>query len=700
MGERLCKTFLGQVRHAAFAAVAVLLVLLGVASTADAKGRTTLVGGYVSAGSPVKGASLSIYGPSGSRLTLRNKRGALKSDAQGFFVLVLPGQPRSVRVVATGGTVKGRKLHGSLQAIVQNPRLAQSAFINPVTTVVAAYAARRPRAPLTVATRQTRRLFRLNPNDATGRELLGPTPYFDGLKFLNAARTRGGVQRYVAFLIARGRPVAFRGPRRQLKGVEDYVKLITTAKNALSGIYSVGKFAYDIFKWTQGPEEDKTGKILEAVQQMQKQLEAIQASLNNIQGAIDKGFQRIHDAIDVAVYNQMVAPLKRLGGIVRSAHGAFQDLISNASSPDFDAVYADRKLKELTKYMAEIIPQFKAEDDVFRDSILRGTLFTTPTYAFAAKALLAGSAHFMTPADSAQLQNFATYMLQFQALAFNLIIRWETKPGSMSSTLKDAMKLYLGFDSIKQAQDFVNATSPTLPDAGDLRDEADYLATIKPVPPHTIVDSNAVGEFGKGTGMMWESIQARTSIFDFANLVHLPGGLWCANTDPYHLQEPYNLEGKLWCPYMWNSWYTANTTQMTAAEKIVAGFTGLGGWQPADLKQAEVVLGRTADVPDVRFKFRYWTPDSPGFMSSGYQASDYEQICPPNDHCGSRYFPDKPGLVDAMTVKTIDGPTATVGSCTFGVGKRKGTDCPALLYALLGRMPDKATEHYWPALPP
>ena len=56
-------------------------MLLGLAGTAYGKGRTTTVVCYVSAGAPVRGASLSVYGAWGRRLRLGGKRHAAKSDA-------------------------------------------------------------------------------------------------------------------------------------------------------------------------------------------------------------------------------------------------------------------------------------------------------------------------------------------------------------------------------------------------------------------------------------------------------------------------------------------------------------------------------------------------------------------------------------------------------------------------------------------
>src|SRR5918995_1283879 len=90
-----------------------LPVLLDVAETAQGKDRSTRVVGYVSAGSPVRGASLSAYGPSGHRLKVRGES-AETSNANGFFHLVVAGRPSVVRLFANGGGHRGHQIEGSL----------------------------------------------------------------------------------------------------------------------------------------------------------------------------------------------------------------------------------------------------------------------------------------------------------------------------------------------------------------------------------------------------------------------------------------------------------------------------------------------------------------------------------------------------------------------------------------------------------
>ncbi|HEX5193814.1 MAG TPA: hypothetical protein VFW09_13505, partial [Solirubrobacteraceae bacterium] len=561
-------------------------------------------------------------------------------------------------------------------------------------TVIAAYKARHRRTSLAAATRKGRRLLGLAPGGAAGRALLGITPAFDGFSFLRAARAHGGPSRYAARLVARGRPVSFRGPRL-LGGWDEYVKLITNAKDAISGVYSIGKTVYDIFNWVKG-KEDREGQIWEAVQRMEKQLDAIQTSLDQMKAQIDEGFRRIENLIDIHAYNALVRPLKNLAGTVASTQDAFIDLINNAVSPDFSADYAAQKLAQINAEMPKIIEQFQRDNDVFRDSLLKGALFTTPTYSFAAKALLATSARFMTPDDSAQLQNFAGYMLQYQALAFNLIVRWETKPGVVSRTLANAIKLYLGFDSVDKAREWLEKEKPEVPATGDLHDELAYLDTIRPVPAHTIVDSFGTSEL-TGTGLMWSYEPLKAVRFDLRDPIHFPPGIYCGGS--------YQAVSGDWCPYMSDVW-NALKRQLSDYEETFGKHVGLTGWEAPTPTLAQTALKRIVTIPDAGPRPYYWTPVDATTVDHGYQqlcdGRGGCQLCPENQHCG--WYGR---LIDGVSVPTLEASGNRV-SCTIGVGDKdwrgtyfpdraKRADCP-LLAPIIERKPG-ADERYWPQLP-
>lgn len=659
------------------AVVAAVLVLLGTAGTAYGRGRTTLVVGYVSAGAPVSGARLTVFTPSGRRLKLPQKRDAQESDADGYFVLVLPGRPSSVRVVATGGSVRGERIDGSLQAIVVRPGVNDVVVIDPVSTVIAAYLHRHPGLSLARATRKGRRLLTLSPADSIGPALLQVTPYFDGLSFLRDARAHGGVQRYVAALIRRGRPVSFRGPYL-LGGVQDYLKLLTTAKDTLSGVFSIGKAAYDIFKWAQGPEPT-TGDIYNAVQELKTQLNAIQSSLDEIKQKVDDGFKAILDEIKNAEFDRSVKPLEDLARTVYKTQLDFKVLLDNATARYFNPQVAKEKTDAISANMNEIEKAFNQEGDVFRDGILKKR--TTPAYYYYGQTLLARTAHFMTPGDSAELQNLASWVLQYQALAFNLIVRYENHEGqeSPNAVLTDALKAYLGFDA-SQARNWLDNQSPVTPSSGDLSEELAYLDTVQPVPAHTIVEADGLQDV---QGPMWQASDA-APIELGRNIYARQGGMGCA--DRYY--QPHSEFGKLWCQYMWKGWTTAQN-DLTGAENALGA--SLAGWKAATVSQTQTLFKREGVANVLQIKPDYWDPYDFTFRTSKYNVTENGAYA--DYYTGYYYY-----WVDAVDVTTIKGlpqeSRGNTGTCFFGVGDHKGTNCP-VLHVLLRRTP-LSTEHYWP----
>ena len=671
---------------AAVVAAAAAALLLGAPGAAIAKRRTTLVVGYVSAGAPVRGATLTALGPSGRRLTLLEKRAAQKTDAAGFFVLVLQGTPRSVLILATGGSARARRVGGSLQALVPHPGVDQTVFITPVSTVTAAYAAR-PRVSLGAAASSARRLLSLRPGDPAGEALLGVTPDFDGGKFLARARAHGGVQAYVSYLIARGRPTAFPGTRTRA-GILDTLKLLGPAFTAASAVGTIGSFAYDIFKWASGSEQ-KIGKIWEAVQQMQAQLNAIQASINDLKADIDRGFQKILDKIGETNYNLAIRPLEVLAGVTAKLQLDFKTLVDNATAPVFNRELADRKTTSIANGIDTLENQFNQAYDLFRNGILR--VRTLPAYYYDSQTLLANSGHLMTPYDSAQLDDLASYVLQYQAFAFNLIVRWENHfgPDQPTPVLLEAVKVYLGFDSAAKAKAWVDSGKPPdvlppVPPTGDLHDELAYLETIKTVPPHTVVD-----ELDKGTGRMWayEPRKPTPTLFDVGRLVNYPKGLWCVP----NLQRPARED---YCPLFLDAWNTLLGNLVLYGKEFVTA-TGLSGWEPANVSQAQSVLSRLSGAPGVTLRPSYWAAaDGYDLVRGGYwcQFDRGCYVCPEwAQECGDH----RVRLIDGAALRVFDVPKGQLVNCAFGVGTiHRGNDCPVLT-PLVGRKLDEG-EQYWP----
>ncbi len=676
--------------------VAVVL-LLGAAGAAQAKTRTTPVVGYVSAGAPVGGARMSVYGPSGRPLQLRTKRSAARTNVNGFFHLVVAGRPKLVRVVARGGKLKRRKVRGSLQAFVRRPSLDRTVHVDPVTTVIAAYRIKYPNRSLAAAERMTRRLLKLESDDPTGRALRSVTPDFNGLAFMREAGEHDGVQSYVDDLIREDKPVAFRATGFVIPpSLTSAVKMLTTAKDALMAVKSIGTFAYDFYKWASN-EQDTDTKILEAVQKMQTQLNDIQNILNRIHDELGEGFQRLEDDLEGLAFANSIAPLQDLAGKIAATQGYFDDIVNNklAGAPDFSQELADTRTQDIRANMNEIVRGFQRVNNVFRNAILKAQ--TDSAYYHAGQNLLSRSRHFMTPDNSKQLRNFAEFVLQYQTYAFNLIVRWEThiSPARPTTTLLNAVKLYLGFDNDQALKDWVSATGePVIPDSGDLHDEIAYLATIQAVPKETVVQADGLENT---PGVMWQAKDPEQVLLGRA-ISARPGqsGIQCSN----YLDGSLPLADKgPACANMAVGWEDGWAQLRAAAAKLP-----LTGWGPATAAQAQTLFSRTRMIPRnqpkemMELMDRYWFPlELTTNTSQYYVRLSSGGRCNPNDYTLQPLDCNRFAVwIDEVnaTIHLSDPAKGFKTSCRFGVGGHPGGNCPEL-YALLQRTP-APDERYWP----
>jgi hypothetical protein len=332
-----------------------LMALAIAAADASAARRTTRIVGYASAGSPISGATLRVYGPSGRRLKLLEKRAARKTTADGFFDLVVPGRPSKVRVVAGGVKVRHEHVKGTLELIVLRPGIAKDVYVNPVTTVIAAIHAQHPRRSLGHAAREGRRLLHLMPHDSIGRELLTNTPHFNGHAFMAAARKHGGLRSYVEHLVDQNEPVSFRAQASAALpfGLDKYKPMLESAKSALSAGYQIGQAAYKFYQWASG-EPDDTQKILNAIKKLETQLNKIQDSLNVIHDKLTAGLIQLKEAIDESTFNNAVGPLQELAGEVAATQGYFQDLIDNRTAPEFSKELFEVRKADIRENMNDI----------------------------------------------------------------------------------------------------------------------------------------------------------------------------------------------------------------------------------------------------------------------------------------------------------------------------------------------------------
>jgi hypothetical protein len=680
----------------ALGVVGALLLFFGLAGSAygkghKTKGRHTLLVTYVSAGAPVRGARLSVYGRSGKRLALHMPRRDRTTDARGYVVLVVPGRPRQVRVVARGGVVKHHRVDGWLQAIVRHPTLKHDVYVNPVTTMIAAYAARHHGHSLAFARRRVRHLLKLKAGESTGEALLNVTPYFNGLKFMRKAWAHGGVEAWVKHLIDRGKSTTFKGSELP-PSVSQLLKYAGWAKTAISGAITAGNIAYDLFGIGL---QSKESMIYEAVKRMEQKLNDIQISLTNIQTDMATGFSELQKEISETSYNSAILPVKQLAGKIDSADTDLQDYANNVLDPpptekEFNDI-RDRKRTAIEGYVNDIKANFNVANDTLRDAFFTSPANKVPAYSQLAQVELNTNGHFLTHKGSLELQYLASYVLQFQAAAFNLIVHTESTSTGPNNVVLNVMQRYLGFTT-EQARQWIaanaNTDEPTVPESGDFAEEVGLIGQIRPVPEDAAVEADTLSNL---QGPMW---QVKAPEIQLGRTIHdrpPEKGMGCAN----QYAPAYQQLGVSMCQYMAVGWTTAQG-DLTAAENRLQTSTSLGNWKPATLSETQTLFKRPELKQAVTLSDDYWDQ-----YDNTFRAHDYQVVAPGHPYAGtyagtgvySGWYSHWVSGINVTTVKGTETSKGARGTCWFGVGKDAGSDCPAL-YALLRR--PTTGERYWP----
>jgi hypothetical protein len=181
--------------------LAVCLLLVGGASANATVAKHSplpklrMVDGFVTAGKPLVGATVTITGRNGAPLA------NLRSGINGYFAVRLAHAPGSyVRVTVTGGRLGGRVFGGTLVAELARFTTGTFVYVNPFSTLVAAYAKAHPSAGLTLAMQRVER-FLVIPKATPAFAFALPMKAFDANVFVARAQAGGGIDRYVARLV-------------------------------------------------------------------------------------------------------------------------------------------------------------------------------------------------------------------------------------------------------------------------------------------------------------------------------------------------------------------------------------------------------------------------------------------------------------------------------------------------------------------
>lgn len=172
-----------------------VLAVWGMAGDTDVAGATV----RVFAGGPAAGGGAAR---SGRALAQTNGRRADRTYRSGVALLAFRRLPREFVVEVSGGRADGRRVPGTLRAAVRGYRSGDVIYVNPVTTLMAAYraAVERESAGRRLAYRELRIPLWMSQADLSDSDR-----WFDGDSFLAAARRAGGVGALVRQLLHDGK---------------------------------------------------------------------------------------------------------------------------------------------------------------------------------------------------------------------------------------------------------------------------------------------------------------------------------------------------------------------------------------------------------------------------------------------------------------------------------------------------------------
>jgi len=169
---------------------------------------------------------------------LKGKQLATATSDNGVFELDDVSLPADFDVVATGGTLAGKALTGSLKLDVRGFQPKQYLYVNEATTLAADYQATHPTQTDAEVDNTVRNFLGLPSSLTLGAGLARPIAQFSHAKFAQAALAGGGIDKYEAHLVSqldRGDRVKF--PATAANDPEQSAAMFI-AKGLLSGVLS------------------------------------------------------------------------------------------------------------------------------------------------------------------------------------------------------------------------------------------------------------------------------------------------------------------------------------------------------------------------------------------------------------------------------------------------------------------------------
>lgn len=213
--EEFMRTNWMRVTTARLAAALVLAAVLvagcgsksGDSATASGNSTTTAttakaIGGSVSLGGPITGATVKIFDVGGNPVDLNTSpHNVDTTDRKGLYGIVTKSLPADFRIVISGGKLDGVPLGADLVGDVANFS-GRLVFVNAATTLAATYRDTHP--GMTVADAQTavKNYLAISQAVDISSRMIKLQSDFDHAAFLTIAAGNGGVTAYIATLVA------------------------------------------------------------------------------------------------------------------------------------------------------------------------------------------------------------------------------------------------------------------------------------------------------------------------------------------------------------------------------------------------------------------------------------------------------------------------------------------------------------------
>ena len=366
---------------------------------------------------------------SGGRRVDTLRRSSVRTGRDGTFLLAVRRLPKRALVIASGGRVFGRPFRGRLRASLRNHAAGTTIYVNPASTLVAAYLAAFPKRTPARATTAVKRFLVIPSSTTLTADLQSSSTLFSGTTFLRQAR--GKVDRFLVRLVAqlrRGQRHSFRGTALPRGAGGEFA--IWFGKQLANGAVSyLGGLAMGWVFSQFGVEDGIAGQIA----QISAQLEEINRRLTEL------GTQ-VQQIIVQSDKQYLVTVAKDLDNARSDIKSRMSDLLWVADmgqqDPKPDPAYLEQqscaKLKALRSLAEGTTGYGYAEVKINGSFFPEGT--GSESISQAAAWVVRDRYRWWTKASAAEVRSLVSYWIALQSTWLNLKLEWEHSVAPCPST--------------------------------------------------------------------------------------------------------------------------------------------------------------------------------------------------------------------------------------------------------------------------